>query len=362
MRSLLLRLLLIGTFFVCAYVAQAQSAMVKPKGLQPGDTIMFVAPAGDLSSKRMLLAKRRLEARGFKVIVPNDLFRSWGYLAGSDERRAAELMEAFTNPEVDAIFPGTGGYGTMRMLDLLDYDKIRANPKLFIGFSDITGLHMALAKKCNLVTFHSPNPMWGLGSESNLHPFSAKYFWRNLLMSENSTQKSDVHLLTNSAPTGGYTYEPPADAPLHTYQEGRATGLLCGGNLTLIASLTGTKYQLDTQGKVLFLEDVREAPYRIDRMLQQLKLSGQLESPAAIILGAFHKCDNDDDEGEGEQEPTFTLDQVFTNFFKGASYPVLANFPAGHVSKNATLPFGIPVQVDTKTKAVRVLESPIATR
>lgn len=326
----------------------AEQAMVKPKGLKPGDTIMMVAPASELSTTRMTLATERLEAMGYKVIIPDDLFRSWGYLAGTDEQRAAELMHAFTNPEVDAIFPGTGGYGTMRMLDLLDYEKIRANPKIFIGFSDITGLHMALAKKCNLVTFHSPAPMWGLGSESNLHPLSAKYFWRNLLASENQPSASRNLV--------GFSYEAPSYAPMGYYSEGEAEGILCGGNLTLIASLTGTEYQLDTKGKVLFLEDVREAPYRIDRMLRQMKLTGQLDSPAAIVLGKFRKCESDDDD------PTFSLDEVFLDYFGDVSYPVINQFPAGHVRQNATLPFGIRVKVDSNPPSLRVLENPVAAR
>lgn len=352
MRCQLVSLLLLSLLLSGVTKCQAEEVMVKPKGLEPGDTIMFIAPAGELSSKRMTLAKERLEEKGFKVVVPEDLYRSWGYLAGSDEQRAAELMEAFTNPEVDAIFPGTGGYGTMRMLDLLDYDKIRANPKLFIGFSDITGLHMALAKNCNLVTFHSPNPMWGLGSESNLHPFSDKYFWRNLLASENQpTGSNDL-----AHASVGFAYETPCYAPMGYYSKGKAEGLLCGGNLTLVASLTGTKYQLDTTGKVLFIEDVHEAPYRIDRMLRQMKLTGQLDDPAAIILGQFRKCENDD------SSPSLTLEEVFIDYFGDVSYPVINHFPAGHVTKNATLPFGVRVLVDTEKSEVRVLENPVLAR
>ncbi len=303
---------------------------------------MIVAPAGELSSERITMAKKRLEAMGFKVLLPENLFRSWGYLAGPDEARAAELMHAFTNPDVDAVFPGTGGYGTMRMLDLLDYEKIKANPKVFIGFSDITGLHMALGKKCNLVTFHSPNPMWGLGSHSNLHPFSAKYFWRNLLASENLSNDDNL----------GFQYEVPSHRPMGYYSAGTAEGELCGGNLTLIASLTGTEYQLDTKGKILFLEDVREAPYRIDRMLRQMKLTGQLDSPAGIILGQFRKCEDDDD-------PSLTLQEVFLDYFGEVDYPVVNLFPAGHVTQNATLPFGVKTRITTNPVMVEVLENPV---
>lgn len=312
----------------------------KPAALQPGDTIMIVAPAGELVAKRIKLATKRLEEMGFKVTVPDDLYRVRGYLAGSDERRAEELMEAFTNPEVDAIFPGTGGYGTMRMLDLLDYDKIRANPKVLIGFSDITGLHMALATQCNLATFHSPNPQWGLGSDDNLPPFSEKYFWRCLLAKENQGE-------------AGFTYELPSWAPLGMFAGGKASGPLCGGNLSLLSALTGSDYELDTDGRVLFLEDVNEAPYRIDRMLRQLKLAGQLDKPAAVILGQFRKCEADSGDS------SLSLTEVFLDYFKDAPYPVVCNFPAGHVTLNATLPFGVPVEVDADERIVRVLENPV---
>lgn len=326
-----------------AVACLAAKPMTKPRALRPGDTIMMVAPAGELVEKRVNLAVERLEAAGFKVIVPEDLFAVTGYLAGPDERRAAELMRAFTDPEVDAIFPGTGGYGTMRILDLLDFDAIRTNPKVLIGFSDITGLHIAIGQECGLVTFHSPNPQWGLGSEDNLPAFSAKYFWRNLLEEQNQTDP-------------GWTYKIPDDAPLKMLADGTAEGPACGGNLSLVAAMTGSDYQLDTAGRVLFLEDVREAPYRVDRMLCQLRLSGQLDRPAAVILGKFRDCDIDEDE----DGTSFTLADVFEDYFGDAPYPVVGNFPAGHVTLNATIPFGVPIRVDADRREVRVLENPVA--
>lgn len=330
-------LLALGLF---ASVTIGGEPATKPAGLKRGDTIMIVAPAGELTSSRIKTAQERLEERGFKVVYQDDLYSVRGYLAGSDERRAAELMAAFTNPDVDAVFPGTGGYGTMRILDLLDYDKIRANPKVFIGFSDVTGLHSALATRCDLVTFHSPNPQWGLGSYDNLPAFSAKYFWRALLADQNRGP-------------AGWVYEPPTWAPLGMIAPGVAEGPLCGGNLSLVASLTGTDFQLDTAGRVLFLEDVNEAPYRIDRMLRQLKLSGQLDRPAAVLLGQFTKCDP---EGDGA---SLSLMEVLLDYFEGAPYPVVCNFPAGHVKLNATLPLGVPARIDADRREVRVLENAV---
>lgn len=331
---------LAATLFAGSLPAAPPTPATKPAGLEPGDTIMMVAPAGELIPRRTKLAIERLREMGFQVIEPEDLYRVRGYLAGTDERRAEELMQAFSNPEVDAVFPGTGGYGTMRMLDLLDYEVIRANPKILIGFSDVTGLHIALATKCNLVTFHSPNPQWGLGSDSNLNPFSAKYFWRSLLAEENRGEP-------------GFAYQPPRWTPMGAFTTGVAEGPLCGGNLSLVSALAGSEYELDTDGRVLFLEDVNEAPYRIDRMLRQMQLAGQLDNLAGVILGQFRKCDPDGSDS------SLSLTEVFLDYFGEAPYPVVCNFPAGHVTLNATLPFGVPVRVDADRCEVRVLENPV---
>jgi muramoyltetrapeptide carboxypeptidase len=332
-------LLLVAVLFVGPAIAAAE-APTKPRGLKPGDTIMIVAPAGELNEPRVRGAKQALETLGFKVVLPENLFRARGYLAGTDAERAAELMAAFTDPQVDAVFPGTGGYGTMRMMDLLDYDAIRANPKVFIGFSDITGLHMALAAKANLVTFHSPNPEWGLGSDTGLPEFSAKYFWRNLLASENRGE-------------AGFSYAAPADDPVRAMRPGVGRGRLCGGNLSLVSALVGTPYELDTRGKVLFLEDVNEAPYRVDRMLAQMKLAGQLDGLAGVVLGKFRDCDPDEDD------QSLRLADVFNDYFADAPYPVIANFPAGHVTRNATLPFGCEAEIDGTAATLTVLENPV---
>ena len=321
----------------------AEPAPIFPAALRQGDTIMFVAPAGELNEKRIQLAAKRLNELGFRTILPESLFRRRGYLAGTDEQRAAELMGAFTNPEVDAIFPGTGGYGVTRILDLLDWDTISKHPKILIGFSDITALHLALSKKVNWVTFHSPNPQWGLGSEGNLSAHSAKYFWRNLLASQNRGQV-------------GFTYDQPAaTGPLETVASGAAQGRLTGGNLSLVAALIGTPYEINTKGKVLFLEDVNEAPYRVDRMLRQLMMAGKFDAPAGVLLGQFSDSKPDEDE------PSLSMGEVFADYFADAKYPVVANFATGHAKQNATLPLGALAEINADELSVRVLENPVAT-
>ncbi len=309
----------------------------EPAGLAPGDTIMIVAPAGVLTEPRVLLAAKRMRERGYKVRLPEDLRRQHGYLAGTDQQRADELMRAFTDPEVGAVFPATGGYGTMRVLNLLDWDQVCANPKIVIGFSDITALHLAIAVKCNWITFHSPNPEWGLGSEAGWNKFSEDCFWTML--------EEDPRRLDRP-----YLYvQPDGLGPRRPLAPGRAEGRLIGGNLSVLAALVGTPYQPTTEGRVLFLEDVNEAPYRVDRMLCQLKLAGLFDRPAAVLLGQFKGC-----EAKGD-DPGLSLAEVFDDYFADAPYPVVANFPAGHVELNATLPLGRRFAIDGQTGKVTLL-------
>ena len=317
-------------------------SMVWPQRLAPGDTIMFVAPAGPLDQDRMARARQRLEERGYRVVQRDDLFASEGYLAGNDDRRAEELMQAFLDPSVDAIFPGTGGYGTMRILDRLDYAKIRAHPKMLVGFSDITALHAALNRWAGLVTFHSPSPMYGLGNEEGPNPFSAHYIFRALEGDSSGTRT-------------GYPIElPPEAPPIIAWGQGKARGRLVGGNLSMLSALEGTPYEIDTRGAVLLIEDVREAPYRIDRMLRQLQLAGKLSRLRAAVLGQFTGAFAREDD-QKTADPRYTVDGVLRHYFANAGIPVLANFPVGHHELNATLPMGGMVEVDAATGVLTVL-------
>lgn len=334
----------------CSVLPAWAAKPIKPAPLEPGDTIMFIAPAGELNKERMTLAKQRLEELGFVIKQRDDLFRQYGYLGGTDEQRAAELMEAFKDPEVDAIFPGTGGYGTTRMLGLLDYRVIRNNPKVFIGFSDITGLHLAINRKAGLVTFHSPNPMYGLGSEGGLSDFSAKYFWRALL-------KSSYYDENGKRLRPGWTYEVPEDVPQPVViSQGKARGRLVGGNFSLVAATMGTPYEVQTKGNILFVEDVREAPYRVDRFLSTLKLAGKLDELNGVILCKFTRTDKD-----GEHPSEFSMQEVFEQYFADAEYPVIYDFPVGHFAQNATLPFGALCELEAGEDGckVTVLEDPV---
>lgn len=317
--------------------------MIWPDSLRPGDTIMFVAPAGDLQEERIRQAKGRLEARGFKVVMRQDLFDKEGYLAGTDKRRAKELMQAFLDPDVKAVFSGRGGYGTMRILDRLDYKKIRAHPKILVGFSDITGLHLALNRQAGLVTFHSPTSFWRLDSETEgMRPFTQEYLLRAVI---------DDGAATND----GYTIEIPEDAPRPVaLGRGTARGRLAGGNLSMISALEGTPFSVDTRDAILLLEDTREAPYRIDRMLKQLELAGKLETLRGAVLGQFTR-NYDREEDQMTEDPRFTVDGVLRQYFEPLGIPVLMNYPVGHSPYNATLPLGAQVEIDADQGTLRIL-------
>ncbi len=322
---------------------EAELPWVWPRTMGPGSLVRFVAPGGELDPERMGRARLRLEQRGYRVTSRGDLYDREGYLAGSDARRLAELREAFSDPEVDAVFPGTGGYGTMRLLHELDYATIREGRKVLIGFSDITALHLAVGRCARLVTFHSPNPMWGLGSLEGMTPFTEQWFFRAL---EGVRSKRASYLLS---------VEGPGVPEVRSWGSGRARGRLVGGNLSLISALEGTPYGLDPEGAVLLIEDVREAPYRIDRMLRQLWLSGKLQRLRGAVLGQFTRS-FDRDDAPRDPDPRYTVAGVLAQYFENLGIPVLWNFPVGHHEMNATLPLGGEVEVDADRRMLRIFE------
>ena len=303
---------------------------------------MYVAPGSDISEERALQSREALERLGYRVKMRRDVTDKEGYLAGTDQRRARELMQAFLDPDVDAIFTARGGYGTMRILDRLDYDKIRAHPKILLGFSDNTGLHAALNRFAGLITFHTPHSFWRLATEEGMGTFTGKYFWKAII--------ADEEIKRN-----GYTIVVPRGAPqIITLGEGKARGRLVGGNLSVISALEGTPYAIDTREAILLIEDTREAPYRIDRMLRQLQLAGKLQTLRGAVLGQFTR-DYDREEDQLTEDPRFTVDGVLRQYFEPLGIPVLMNFPVGHHPYNASLPLGALVEIDARQGTLRVL-------
>lgn len=315
-----------------------------PKALKAGDTLGLVAPAGPLDRPRIERAISALEAQGYSIKTYRDIFQTYGYLAGTDRVRVAELNEAFADPQVSAVIPARGGTGVTRILDEVDYDVIRRNPKIFTGFSDITALHLAIYSQTGLVTFHSPNPMDGLGHEEGFTELTARAYWRTL--------RAEDYLRAGSAP---WTV-PLTDVerePIVTFRPGFATGRLSGGNLALICSLMGTPYEIDTEGVILLLEDIGEQPYRIDRFLSQLRLAGKLDQLAGVVLGQFTDC------VPAEGTSSLFVDDILQEYFSGLGVPILKNFPTGHTRDNATLPLGVAVELNADEKILTILDDPV---
>lgn len=305
----------------------------KPKALKPGDTLGLIAPSGGVQeADRVDRAAACLEGFGFRVKTAPGCRASWGYLAGKDALRAADLNAAFADPEVDGVVCLKGGYGTPRILDALDYRTIAKNPKALVGYSDITGLHLALARKCGLVTFHGPMP----GSDM-LPEFDA------------ASRAGWMAALSATGPLGPLAN--PGGERLERLVGGMARGRMIGGNLSLVAATMGTPYEIDTRGRILFLEDVDEAPYRVDRMLTQLRLAGKLDQCAGILLGDWKNC------VPKEGKPSLTLMQVFEEILAPAGKPVAFGFRAGHCSPAVTFPLGVEAVLDADAGTLEFTES-----
>ncbi|MFN7450525.1 MAG: LD-carboxypeptidase [Pirellula sp.] len=317
----------------------AQEPWLRAPALKPGDTIAFVAPAGPVEIEPVNQYMKQLEAAGFRVLVPQNIERNWEYLAGTDEQRADELNSAIRNPEVDAIFAIRGGFGLTRILDRIDYDALRKSPKVVVGYSDLTALHLAIARKIQLISFHGPMPM------SNLWQGDApKYKYANDTLHRTIfAEKYAVDLV-------GFAIPLPANKNMRALVAGKATGRLIGGNLSLICATLGTPYAITPKGAILFLEDVNEAPYRVDRMLSQLRLAGVLEEVSGVAIGDFSTRDTED---------RLATDRVLVEYFGRLHVPVVMNFPVGHIPDNATIPHGALAEIDSDNLSLRLLENPV---
>lgn len=313
---------------------------IRPPALKPGDLIAFVAPAGPAESRSMKTYAEKLEKAGYRVLIPPGIEnRRNGYLGGTDDERADELNRMIRDPRVRAIFPVGGGYGLTRIIDRIDYEALRKDPKIITGYSDLTALHLAVASRVRVITFHSPMPMHNLWqSEKPAHTFAAESFRRAVFADQYKKGES------------GYTIAVPDDHRPVKLVGGTARGRLLGGNLTLICSTLGTPYALQPRGTILLIEDVNEAPYRVDRMLSQLHLAGVLEAVSGVVVGSFSSEDAPDAK---------ELDRVLRERLGTLKVPVLMRFPVGHNPLNATLPEGGLVELDADRGVLRVLEDPV---
>jgi muramoyltetrapeptide carboxypeptidase len=310
---------------------------VYPRPLTTGDTVAIVSPASTPRREAIERAVARLDELGLKTKTYGDLYRSFGYLAGTDAVRATELQTALADPEVAAVLPTRGGYGISRLVDRLDLGAIAKQPKIVAGFSDLTALHLALQAKTQLVTYHSPNLQDGLGAEAGLHELSLESYRHALFGAKQYEVASNDRLAALGL---------PAMTPIRA---GRVTAEVVGGNMAVLCALTGTPFEVQTTDRILLLEDTGEAPYRIDRWLSQLRLAGKLSGLAGVLLGQFTDCRPIDDK------PSLTLDQIWDQYFGELGVPVLAGFPCGHGRPNVTLPIGGVIELDADRCAVRVV-------
>lgn len=304
----------------------------------------MVAPASNAyEPEEIQIAKETMELYGFEVVLGTHIGAQNGYLAGQDAERAADINEMFRRTDIRGIVTFSGGYGCSRLLPLLDYDLIRRSPKVIVGHSDITSLLLAIHRQTGLITFHGSSGLTGVGD------YAMEHFRRAIMA---------------PAPLGEIA-RPPASPPgtvernhrLVTIVPGQATGPLVGGNLTLVTNLLGTPYEPDTRGKIFFLEEVGEEPYRVDRMLTQLWLAGKFQAAAGIALGHFVDCYPKEYQASFPQ--TISLENVFRDRFEPLQKPTLYNLMFGHVRENAVLPIGAMATLDATAKRLVVTESAV---
>ena len=320
---------------------------LRPKALRKGMTIGLVAPASPSSdTENLKVAEEVVRSLGFTPKAMPNAARATMYLAGTDQERAADVNAAFADPSVDAVWCLRGGYGSPRVLPYLDYESIRKNPKAFIGYSDITAPLNAIHRMTGLVTFHGPN------GADNQTEFTLSEFKKVLF----------------EARAAGVVAAPPPPVPREAFAErehrlrrlapGKAKGPLVGGNISVFATLVGTPFEPDLKGKILFLEEVGEEPYRIDRWLTHFLLTGKLQSLAGIVLGRFHDC------GPRDFHPSFngtwTWQEVCENRLGSLGIPVLAGLRFGHVADKATLPIGVTAELDVEAGTLTLLEPAVS--
>lgn len=310
---------------------------VKPKKLLKGDLIGIISPASspdDLT--KINSGVEYLERLGYKVVVGKNVGKTNGYLAGTNAERIEDLHSMFSNKEVKAVFTVRGGYGSIRLLDKIDYELIRKNPKIFVGYSDINALQLSFLKHCGLVTFSGP--MVAVDFHNEVSPFTEENFWRVI------TSDKKIGKLHN-----------PNDERFFHLTEGKGEGKIIGGNLTIISSMMGTEYLPEFDKSILLLEDINEPPYKVDRMLNQFKLAKVFRKLKGIILGRFVNCYEPD-----EMKNSLTLNEVIEEYFHSLKIPVIYNFKHGHIKDNLTIPLGLNASINAGKGIVEITESGVS--
>jgi muramoyltetrapeptide carboxypeptidase len=314
--------------------------LIKPPRLLPGDTIGLVTPAGQVSRAAIDKAIANTEALGFRVKLGRYLEEVNGNYAGPWQHRLDDLHGMFGDPAVKAIWAIRGGSGAMQLLPHLDYALLRRHPKILVGYSDITALHLAIHRHAGLVTFHGPVGMSTLSGYATEHLL-------NVLM-----HPEDTYTIPMALENSRKAFTEPGNEhyALRTVVPGVATGRLTGGNLALVSALAGTPYAADIRDALLFLEEVNEEPYRVDRMLMQLNLNQPFRAAAGIMLGICEGC------GPAGDGPSLTLDDTTDQHLRPLSIPAVTGWSFGHIRHQCTLPMGIRTRMDTHRQTLTLLE------
>ena len=314
----------------------ANPAKLLPMPIKKGDWVGLISPSAATSERiQIQFAVEALEALGFKVKQGENLANRRGHLAGTDEERANDLNAMFADPEVKAVICIRGGSGAARILPLINYDQIRNNPKPILGYSDITALHHAIYAQTGLITFHGPN---GTGSWNsfNVKQFEKIFFEQEQVTFENERVKEDDLVIKKNR--------------IQTIYPGVATGDLFGGNLTVLTALAGSPYLADFTDKILFLEDIGEEPYRIDRMMSTLKLMGALDKIKGFVFGQCTDCDPSSGYGN------LTLDELFDDYILPLNIPAYRGAMIGHIPKQFILPMGVRVTLNANKGTIQMEE------
>lgn len=304
---------------------------VLPPRLKRGDLIGLVSPASPpVPEEKLHKSVSYLESLGYHVLVGGHATSCHGYLAGTDDERASDLNAMIRNPRVKAVFATRGGYGTPRILPMVDYKALRKQPKIVSGFSDITGLQLAIYRKTGLVTFSGAMPCAELWNSPD--PYTEESFWR---------------LLTSKAKPGAILN--PDDNPLSVGAAGKAEGPLLGGNLALVTSTVGTPYCPSFRGAILLLEDVGELPHRLDRMFVQLRNAGALSRAAGLLLGQFTQCNPKE-----PAKPHLTPMEILRQAIAWTPGPSIGNLQYGHIPRKLTLPLGAIAKIDAAKGSIHI--------
>jgi muramoyltetrapeptide carboxypeptidase len=327
---------LIPTAFSARLIQLVSSGIIKPKALNAGDTVGIVAPGSTVTDPIDInKVYEILKHLNLKVKFGTHVLNGKGYKTRTVAERLSDIHEMFADSSIKGIFCIRGGYGSAQLLDKLDYDLISKNPKVFLGFSDITAMHNAIQKQTGLVTFHGPVMLSDFSEYTMLHLQKAIF----------STEP--IGIISNPASSSGIRDK----YPVLTINSGIAKGRLTGGNLSLVTSLIGTPYEIDVKDKILFIEDVGEAPYRIDRMLTHLRLAGKLKAKG-IVFGLCAGCDS-----SNSSTWDYSLGEVLREILSLAEVPAFYGLTFGHTADQLTLPMGVEVEMNADQGTINILES-----